>query len=603
MITYIKHLKLFVNIVLLTVVFHSCTKHETGQFDFNKLKKKINSYPVYERINKWDSLIKSNLNDTLTPYLYHQRGNAYYFMDKIDYAIKDFATAVKLFEKGNNKKMLAESYLHLGAAYTDIDQSVTAGPYIFKGLDIGKELNDPEIISHAYTELAHIYYLNDDIDNTIKYLKKTAGLYKKIKDTIGLSLIYNNIAMVYKKKKNVKPAIQYLNKILDLHIEAKLEPYNLMILYTNLGCLTFEETKNKNKAYKYFNKALKIANRNKIKPVRTYRNIALMYEKLNEIDSAEFYIQKAIKIYDKNDKHKIKLYNKLIKLILKQKKDTSTLNILVIRDSLDKLNKKMLEKNNQIALESNLKILNQQKELSQAKKINKKNKIIFSFIIILFILGLVLSFQFNRFDTLKHKQELVILEQKILRSQMNPHFIFNVLSSIQSSLLEKKQMVSATYLSKFAKLMRQNFDYIQKRKIPIKDELDLIKNYLDTQKFRFKDKFDYVINVDDKLKTDKYFIPPMILQPFVENAIKHGFANIPYKGLITINVLKKDDKICFEIIDNGTGYNPPKKDNKEHAMDIFKKRLFILGKETYDSFKITRLNPGTKVEFCFNKKL
>ena len=81
----------------------------------------------------------------------------------------------------------------------------------------------------------------------------------------------------------------------------------------------------------------------------------------------------------------------------------------------------------------------------------------------MFIMGLILSSQFNRFDTLKHKQELVILEQKILRSQMNPHLIFNVLSSIQSSLLEKKTMISATYLAKLAKLMRQNFDYIKKK--------------------------------------------------------------------------------------------------------------------------------------------
>lgn len=127
------------------------------------------------------------------------------------------------------------------------------------------------------------------------------------------------------------------------------------------------------------------------------------------------------------------------------------------------------------------------------------------------------------------KQELVILEQKILRSQMNPHLIFNVLSSIQSSLLEKKTMISATYLAKFAKLMRQNFDYIKKKQIPIKDELDMIKNYLDTKKFRFKNKFDYEITIDENINLGTNIVPSMILQPFIDNAIKHGFANISYK--------------------------------------------------------------------------
>ncbi len=580
--------------------FNSCNnKQETRQFNFEKFKKRVKTYPVYKRVAQWDSLMKFNTNDSLLPYLYYQRGEAYYFMDKMDYAAKDFETAVKLFEKRKNKKILAESYIHLGAAYTDMGQTKIASQNILKGLNLGTELNNPEIISHAYTELAHIYYLNDDIRNTIKYLKKTADLYKKIKDTIGMSIIYNNIAMVYKKQKNNEPAIEYLNKILDLHIEDKIEPYNLMILYTNLGTLTFDETDDKKKAYEYYNKALDIAARNNIKPVRTYLSISKLNEKLNEIDSARFYMEKVIKI--SNDiKEKVQLYDRLLKLILKQKNDTAILHLVNIKDSIIQLNKKMTVASNNKALQNNMKLLDQQKELLQAKKINKKNKIIFIFIIIVFILGLIISFQFNRFDILKHKQELIVLEQKILRSQMSPHFIFNVLSSIQNSLLENNPIISATYLSKFARLMRQNFDYIRKKQIKIQEELDMIRNYLDTQKFRFKDKFDYQINVDKELLDKDYFVPPMILQPFVENAIKHGFANISYKGLITINVLKKNNKICFEIIDNGAGYNPSDKDNKEHAMDIFKKRLLIWGKDIYESFKITGVKQGTKVEFCFN---
>ena len=164
-------------------------------------------------------------------------------------------------------------------------------------------------------------------------------------------------------------------------------------------------------------------------------------------------------------------------------------------------------------------------------------------------------------------------------------------------MIENKPIVSATYLSKFAQLIRQNFEYVQKKQISLKEELEMLHNYIDAQKFRYKDKFDYEINVDDQLLKEQVFIPPMILQPFVENAIEHGFKNISYKGKLTITVTKNDHKVCFEIIDNGLGYKP-KTDHKEHALDVFKKRLKLLGKEAIESFKIIRLNQGTKVTFC-----
>ncbi len=597
----------FLNYIILfffLLFLNSCQKQNNNAVDFYKIKQEINKLPAYKRIAKWDSLLNLHPDDTLTGYLYFQKGYSYFFMDQNEKAINNFAKALNFFDKKQNKKMTARNYIYLGAAYSSLNEQKLAIKYILKGLNIGTELNDLRIKGRAYRELAHIYYVNETFDKAIDYLNKVIEITKKTGEFSDMIVAYNNLAIIYQDLNRNKKALEYYTKILNLNAEKEMEPYNLMILYSNLGIVTFDIFKDKNKSLKYFHKALDIAQHNNINPAIPYNSIATMYEKLNKLDSAGYFVHKSIKankIYKKNNYNDlVYLYNRLIQLNLKQNQDTNLLNFLKIRDSINILEQKIISEDNKKTMENNLKLINQQKELNQAVKINNKNKIIFIFIIIMFILGLIISFQFNRFDVLKHKQELVVLEQKILRSQMSPHFIFNVLSSIQNSLLENKPVVSATYLSKFAKLMRQNFDFIQKKHIHLKEELDMIRNYLDTQKFRFKDKFDYVINVDDKLKTEDYLIPPMILQPFVENAIKHGFANIPYKGLITINVLKKDDKICFEIIDNGTGYNPSKKDNKEHALDIFKKRLFFFGKDISESFKIKQLKQGTKIEFCFN---
>ncbi len=599
-----KHLNFVIFLLFSILLFYSCRKTNTSEnLDFTDIVKTINKIPINNRIAKWDSLLKLHENDTLTGYLYYQKAYTFYFMHKDKEALQNFKSAIKFLNKTNNKGLLAKSYIYFGAIYSSLGEQNIASQYILRGLQLAKKLNDSDILSLAYSQMAYFFYQTGDYDKSIEYQNKSAAIYKKAGKIADLIMVYNNIAVLYLSKDLDKEALDYFLKIKNLNPEKNyVGAYNLVVLYDNLGYITYNVTKNKDRALKYLRKSLEISRKNDLKPFFTYKYIALIYEKTNQIDSAKYYAQKSIEANDYEDYQTlVYTYDMLIRLNLMQKKDTSLLNLINIKDSLSELNQKVINDYKKKALKKNVMLLNQQKELSHAKKINKKNKIIFIFIVMMFILGLILSFQFNRFDVLKHKQELIILEQKILRSQMNPHFIFNVLSSIQNSLLEKNSIESATYLSKFAKLMRQNFDFIQKKHILLKEELDMIKNYLDTQKFRFKYKFDYIINVDDKLKTEDYLIPPMILQPFVENAIKHGFTNIPYKGLITINVLKKDDKICFEIIDNGAGYNPAgNRDNKEHALDIFKKRLFTLGKNAYDSFKINRLEQGTKVEFCFD---
>lgn len=600
MIAKIKHIIIITTIFFIGLVFYSCKNKEPKQFDFDAVKKEINKLPTNKRVAKWDSLIKLHQNDTLTGYLFFNRAYCNFFNNEYDEAINYFIKAQKKFSINRNERMLAEIYIRLGTAYNEKEEYKLGSKYLFKGIKLAMKFDDADILSPAYNELARIYYTYKEYDKSIAYLKKILAIAKKNNEVRDLVTVYNNIAIIYQEQGQNKKALEYLFKIIKLDIKNKIEPYNLLVFYDNLAFNTFNVTKDKSKALKYVDKSLKIARQNGLKPITTYEFLSKMYYELNQPDSAKYYLHKAINLNDK-DKHKelIEMYDMLIQIELKQKKDTSILKMIRFRDSINDLYEEKIKNNSKNALKWNMKTVHQQKELLQVQKINKKNRIIFIFIIVMFVLGLIISFQFNRFDILKHKQEVFILEQKVLRSQMNPHFIFNVLSSIQNSLIEKNTITSVTYLSKFAKLIRQNFDFIQKKQILLKEELDMIQNYLDTQKFRFKDKFDYQINIDDKISSKEYLIPPMILQPFIENSIEHGFKNISYKGLVTINIKIIDNKLCFEIIDNGSGYEP-KKDDKEHALDIFKKRLLLLGKEIYDSFKITRLQQGTKVVFCFD---
>lgn len=596
-----KIITLFFLIITISLSFYSCKKEPKPVFNFSKIKKEIFKYPIKQRIVKWDSLMNLYQSDDLSrAYILFERGSDYSSLDYNEKANADLERALAIFKKYHLKEMLAKTYVNIGISYAFDGKKNTATQYIFKGLDLALQLKNDRIISRAYGELAHIYYLYGNKDEAIKYLKKSGEMYQKMKDTDAISAVYNNIGIIYQEEHRTKEAIEYIKKSINLKDSTKTDPLYLIEGYGNLGALIYTYTHNKQKAFAYYRKALKIAKRHDIEPDMIYENIAHYYEDTGDIDSAKYYIKKILNHHSNgNYQQKIDLYDKLLYFDLKQKKDTEALSLLNIRDSLYKIQQKIINEENQKSIESNLELLNQQKQLEQAKQINNKNRIIFIFIIIIFLLGLLISYQLNRLDKLKYKQEQFILEQKVLRSQMNPHFIFNVLGSIQGSLIENNPIISATYLSKFAQLIRQNFDYVQKKQISLKEELEMVQNYIDTQKFRYKNKFDYEISVDEQLLQESVFIPPMILQPFVENAIEHGFKNISYKGKLKITVTKKDDKVCFEIIDNGVGYKP-KKDYKEHALDIFKKRLQLLGKEAIESFKIIRLNQGTKVIFCIN---
>ena len=205
--------------------------------------------------------------------------------------------------------------------------------------------------------------------------------------------------------------------------------------------------------------------------------------------------------------------------------------------------------------------------------------------------------------------QLITLEQKALQSMMNPHFIFNSLGSIQNYLLQKKSGEAGLYLSQFARLIRRNLYAINASSINLEEEIDRLKNYLDLEKLRMDNKFDYIIDADEKLEADEILIPSMIIQPFVENAIWHGISTLAEKGLITIKFRKMDEKSLKIIIkDNGVGMKKSRSytsEGEKHihmGIEMTRRRLELLGKKYSIDTSIECCevspglpNPGTRI--------
>ena len=199
------------------------------------------------------------------------------------------------------------------------------------------------------------------------------------------------------------------------------------------------------------------------------------------------------------------------------------------------------------------------------------------------IIGLFIR---NRFHAIRLRIDMAELNQKLLRLQMNPHFIFNSLFAIQNFIYSNQTHLAGKYLSDFAKLIRMILNNSRTESIPLEQELETIELYMELQKLRFSKKLEYTINTDPKLFDQDVFVPPMLAQPFIENAIEHGIKNIDRLGLIKINYALEGELIVFRLEDNGIGLKAAQKmqdsAEKKHislATDIVKSRLNIIGKK------------------------
>ncbi len=197
-----------------------------------------------------------------------------------------------------------------------------------------------------------------------------------------------------------------------------------------------------------------------------------------------------------------------------------------------------------------------------------------------------------RLNNIKNKQqkdyerkvEMSKIELKALRSQMNPHFVFNSLNSIQHYIFNSKSDEAVKYLNKFAKLMRVILNNSDKPTVAIEDDLEALKLYLELEQMRFEDKFEYTFVVDENVDLDYDIMPPMLLQPYVENAILHGLTPRKDKGLLTITIRNEEQFIVCTITDNGIGRKKaaeikrtmPGNKHKSLGMKITEERLRIL---------------------------
>lgn len=234
------------------------------------------------------------------------------------------------------------------------------------------------------------------------------------------------------------------------------------------------------------------------------------------------------------------------------------------------------------------------------------------FILLCSILVLLSIFFYftNRIKNINKEKRQLLIEQKLLRSQINPHFVFNSLTAIQGFIYKNDVKTIGIYISRFAKLMRMILHNSREEFIPMEKENEFLNNYMNLQQLRFPKRFSFKIVIDKNIDTENTLIPPMLSQPFIENSIEHGFKNLSEEGKIYIEYKKGEKNIEVIIEDNGIGINKSEKkvrDNeyKSVGTTITSERLEGLGKSNnyhhkYEVIDLSNINEsinGTRIVF------
>jgi len=218
---------------------------------------------------------------------------------------------------------------------------------------------------------------------------------------------------------------------------------------------------------------------------------------------------------------------------------------------------------------------------------------------------------------LEYKSKLLLLEHQSLNSSMNRHFIFNALNSIQYYMNKEDKLSAHKYLSRFAKLIRMNLDSSMNNLVPVSEEIDRLDLYLQIELMRFEDKFQYNISIADDIDIESIEIPPMLLQPYVENSILHGILPSGRSGRIDIKVEHNADQhIVFSVEDNGIGIEESmarkvlhKRNHVSRGTSITAQRIQLLGKMNninisingpYELKSAENTVLGTRVELIIN---
>ncbi|GEQ85206.1 sensor histidine kinase [Patiriisocius marinistellae] len=496
---------------------------------------------IYENLNKQNDFEYGSIQANL--------GLLYKRLDKFDQAIAQQEKALLIYQRQGNLYGQANALSNLGNCYDSKGNSLKAIEYYKESNKLNERIGNTLLEANNHTNTGIAYISLKRFDDAIENLEQAISNYKKIGNTTNLAIANENLGTCYREKYKVNPQSSFVKK-----------------------------------ATTYFNNALVEA--------KSVNNILVQQQALEGLSWTSSKLNDFKKAF--------------------QQKERAT----VLKDSFLSLEKMeaFAKMEAQFTFEKKEALLKAaySKEQALAKAQMQRQKIIKNGTI---VGGLSLSFlSIIGFVLYKKRQEAVFktkeaqfstevaqTELKALRAQINPHFIFNSLNSIGDYIIKNDIHSASDYLSKFAKLIREILQNSEKKNVLLSEDISVLKMYLDIENKRFDRKFLYTFDISDTIDANNVLVPPLIIQPFIENSIKHGLAKNESDGHIKITIDKKGDALHYIVDDNGVGRNVTavKSNNRTSlGIKITENRINILNRTNNikGSVKIMDKEKGVRVE-------
>lgn len=576
----------------------------------------------YDEINY---VLESSSGDTLRMNYFLARAKEKDYWDGASYAlnqlgakyrdIPDFPRALELHksalaaaEKANNFEFKIFSLNMLGTLYLKNNGIKAALDYHQEALTLAESIPEPSdnlrrSLNAALTGIGNIYKSLEQYELAISYYRQSLEKEEKLRNSIGLAINYQNIAEcleaqgkleeslknyesallinenvgsqrikvksgygiahVYVHQERVEEALNMLQSVLPA-AESLGDQEILSSVYIHLGWALFK-LRQYQEARSYLTKALEISKRYKLLGNISQANRFLydLWEEQGDHEKALAYYKDAQQAIGQisNDRNRRYVYD------------------VISRADTEK-------RSNQIE------ILAKENEIVKLRLRRNKNTLLVS-ALLLALFTIILYILYRQYQ-LKSDKKLLTLEQSMLRSQMNPHFLFNSLNSIKLYIINNETKNAVHYLNKFSKLVRKILEASSLKEIPLAEELETVELYINIENIRFSNEIKFTIKIDEGIDTHLVKIPSLILQPFLENALWHGLSSKEGEKILQLHVSKgRNGLIQITITDNGIGREEAARlkeskvlKRKSVGIDITKERLDNFSKDYQHSFDV-----------------
>jgi len=517
---------------------------------------------------------------------------------------ESIATYESLLKQSISNYQRVVIYEGLGDVYKAIDDIVNSVSSYQQGLSLAKQYKITPKVTDLNSKIGEAYAQGGAVEEAEGYFDNSLNLANRENKTRAATE-KNRVADFYNQNQDFEKEIQLrqetLSELDDLSsapaetdVASPLTPQrqNYKIASAYVAQDKYEE------AIPFLEKSIEEAEKNEDLVVKkdATRKLSEIYRDIGNFgkaaESYENYAEVVNELYVKKEQELSQAARFSKEMALKQSRIAGLENERELNESRYQLafeNQELIEKNNRV-----------------------QRWIIGSLIMIALLFLWMAYNQYKSVRQQKYANNLLAL--KSLRTQMNPHFIFNALNSVNSFIARNDERAANKYLSEFSQLMRSVLENSEEDFIPLSKEIELLRLYVKLEHFRFQDKFDYEIHVEESLAVDQFVIPPMLLQPYVENAVWHGLRYKEEKGNLNIRFTQRDtETVVIEIIDDGIGRKKSKalktehqKKQKSKGMGNIQKRIAILNQMYKDKVDVTIENvfdneEGTKVVLLVKK--